>query len=176
MPKWSPIGIIILAKYQLDNSHSLWAMVIWMFSPFAIIQNQSLLPSSKLCKCILAQSKIYFSRIFFKMDFFLTWAESSTMRASEQFEIQKVLFTIPNIPLLLHSFYPIKYICILYKIIKLNKIQVIIMCGNIFQSSSFNSQLLNFNLKFEKFCLTFHFCEAFLYVLPTIDDILSTLN
>ena len=42
LPKFSPDGTIILAKEQVHNSYTFWAMSILIFSPFANFGNQSL--------------------------------------------------------------------------------------------------------------------------------------
>ena len=42
MPKWSPYKRTNLAKYQPRDSYSFWAMLIWIFSPFANFPEQSL--------------------------------------------------------------------------------------------------------------------------------------
>ena len=43
LPKFSPDGTMILAKEQVHNLYTFWAMSILIFSPFANFGNQSLI-------------------------------------------------------------------------------------------------------------------------------------
>ena len=48
LPKFSPDGTIILAKEQVHNSYTFWALSILIFSPFANFGNQSLVSAKNL--------------------------------------------------------------------------------------------------------------------------------